>query len=95
MLPPTQARRRKLSPKEETEEHFGGVIVPSPLSIIAHPTRFTHCEMSLNNRDNAHFKIFARKPRISVIACAESSYASTCKWLSGLPLIILDTLRFC
>lgn len=62
MLPPTHLRRRKLSPKEETEEHFGGVFVPSPLSIISHLTQFTHCEMSLNNRDNAHFKYSIKIP---------------------------------
>ena len=61
MLPPACLRQRKLSPKEETEEHFGGVFVPSPLFMIAHPAQFTHCEMSLNNRDNAHFKMFVKK----------------------------------
>ena len=72
MLPPARSRQRKLSPKEETEEHFGGVFVPSPLSIIADPTQNPYCAMSPNHRDNAHFKIFAKKSLIMRVASAES-----------------------
>ena len=72
MLPPACSRQRKLSPKEETEEHFGGVFVPSPLFIIAHPIQFTNCVMSLNNRDNAHYKIRAKKDLITRVASVES-----------------------
>ena len=72
MLPPAHSRQRKLSPKEETEEHFGGVFVPSPLSIIAQPTQIIYCAMSPNHRDNAHFKIFAKNSLIARVASAKS-----------------------
>ncbi len=72
MLPPAHSRQRKLSPKEETEEHFGGVFVPSPLSIIAHPNQFTYCVMSLKLGDNAHFKIRVRKSLVMRMASIES-----------------------